>query len=67
MTVHITETPEITTTECRACGAQVSGLDGRYACGVCGWVNAWSEGHSALPTAEHDPDHPDSVRAATDD
>ncbi|WP_435849264.1 hypothetical protein [Streptomyces lavendulocolor] len=47
---------EITHTDCRACGAAVSGLNGRYACGVCGWVNAWSEGHSALPTAADDPD-----------
>ncbi|MFF8293549.1 hypothetical protein ACF068_30670 [Streptomyces sp. NPDC016309] len=45
---------EITHTDCRACGAAVSGLNGRYACGVCGWVNAWSEGHSALPTAADD-------------
>ena len=49
---------EITTTECRGCGAMVSGLNGRYACGVCGWVNDWSEGHTALPSAEDDPDHP---------
>ncbi|MGW3416449.1 hypothetical protein [Streptomyces phaeochromogenes] len=49
---------EITTTECRGCGAMVSGLNGRYACGVCGWVNDWSEGHTVLPTAEDDPDYP---------
>ncbi|MGI5484547.1 hypothetical protein [Streptomyces lavendofoliae] len=63
MTAPVAQTPEITTTECRACGAAVSGLDGRYACGVCGWVNAWSEGHGVLPTAEQDPDHPGSTTA----
>ncbi|URM92490.1 hypothetical protein LUW75_23895 [Streptomyces sp. MRC013] len=47
-------TPEITTTMCSACGSQVSGLNGRYACGVCGWVNNWAEGHTALPHAEED-------------
>lgn len=50
--------PEITTTECRQCGAQVSGLNGRYACGLCGWVNHWSEGYGNLPTAQDDPDYP---------
>ncbi|MEU6733883.1 hypothetical protein [Streptomyces physcomitrii] len=49
---------EITTTECRGCGAQVSGLGGRYACGVCGWVNHWSQGSGDLPGPEADPDHP---------
>ncbi|MEU9050379.1 hypothetical protein AB0D37_08235 [Streptomyces sp. NPDC048384] len=48
--------PEITTTECRTCGTLVSGVDGRYACGMCGWVNHWSEGHRDLPNAEDDPD-----------
>lgn len=51
-------TPEITTTMCSACGSQVSGLNGRYACGVCGWVNNWAEGHTALPPAEADADAP---------
>ncbi|MGW2044622.1 hypothetical protein ACWCPF_05495 [Streptomyces sp. NPDC001858] len=50
--------PEITKTECRQCGADVHGLNGRYACGLCGWVNHWSEGYGNLPTAEDDPDHP---------
>lgn len=45
---------EITTTGCRGCGAEIAGLNGRYAC-ACGWVNHWSEGHSELPTGE-DPD-----------
>lgn len=49
---------EITMTECRECGVQVYGLNGRYACGVCGWVNHWSQGHTVLPRAEDDPDHP---------
>ncbi|MEE1755860.1 hypothetical protein [Streptomyces sp. SP18CS02] len=50
--------PEITETECRKCGTRVAGLDGRYACGVCGWVNDHTEGHRALPTAEEDADFP---------
>lgn len=49
---------EITRTDCRACGAQVHGINGRYACGVCGWTSPWHEGHRALPTAEDDPDWP---------
>jgi hypothetical protein len=48
--------PEITQTACRQCGTQISGLDGRYSCGVCGWANDWSEGHRPLPTAADDPD-----------
>lgn len=40
---------EITTTDCRQCGAEVSGLKGRYACGLCGWTNPWHEGHGDLP------------------
>lgn len=49
---------EITTTECRHCRAQVSGVNGRYACGLCGWVNHWAEGSTVLPAAEVDPDFP---------
>jgi rubredoxin len=45
--------PEITYAECRQCGTQIAGLNRRYACGVCGWVNPWSEGYSDLP--EPDP------------
>mgnify|MGYP006949402434 CR=1 FL=1 len=43
--------PEITTTRCRGCDAEVHGLDGRYACGLCGWSNHWAEGHRPLPAA----------------
>lgn len=50
--------PEITEAECRRCGTLIAGLDGRYACGVCGWVNDHSEGHRRLPRAEEDPDFP---------
>ncbi|MCF3962008.1 hypothetical protein [Streptomyces fuscigenes] len=46
--------PEITYAECRQCGTLIAGLDGRYSCGVCGWVNHHSEGHRALPRAEDD-------------
>ncbi|MEU9984866.1 hypothetical protein [Streptomyces sp. NPDC050856] len=49
--------PEITETDCPGCGAQVSGLRGLYACGLCGWVNSWTEGSRPLPTAEDDPDY----------
>jgi ribosomal protein L37E len=49
---------EITTTDCRQCGAQVSGLNNRYACSYCGWVNHWAEGSSNLPAAQDDPDYP---------
>ncbi|MDX3849708.1 hypothetical protein [Streptomyces sp. AK02-01A] len=48
--------PQITESECRSCGCLIAGLDGRYACGVCGWSNHWSEGHRELPAAEDDPD-----------
>ncbi|MFD8412525.1 hypothetical protein ACFV2Q_12305 [Streptomyces sp. NPDC059650] len=50
--------PEITEAECRRCGTDIAGLDGRYACGVCGWVNDHSEGHRRLPRADEDPDRP---------
>ncbi|MFJ9979720.1 hypothetical protein [Streptomyces cyaneofuscatus] len=41
---------EITYIGCARCGTQIAGLDGRYACSGCGWVNHWSEGHTELPT-----------------
>ncbi|MCY0917800.1 MULTISPECIES: hypothetical protein [unclassified Streptomyces] len=50
--------PELTEAECRRCGTHIAGLDGRYACGVCGWVNDHSEGHRRLPRADEDPDRP---------
>ncbi|MFD0358127.1 hypothetical protein ACFVHW_30990 [Streptomyces sp. NPDC127110] len=54
--------PEITEAECRRCGTLIAGLDGRYACGVCGWVNDHSEGHRRLPRADEDPDRPAAGR-----
>lgn len=51
-------TPDITYTQCKRCGTELAGLDGRYSCGVCGWSNHWSEGHRPLPVAEDDPDAP---------
>ncbi|MER5728661.1 hypothetical protein ABT084_10015 [Streptomyces sp. NPDC002138] len=54
--------PEITEAECRRCGTLIAGLDGRYACGVCGWVNDHSEGHRRLPRADEDPDRPPKGR-----
>lgn len=46
-----TEHPEITYVGCSRCGTQIAGLDGRYACSGCGWVNEWTEGHRPLPAA----------------
>ncbi|OON82692.1 hypothetical protein [Streptomyces tsukubensis] len=40
---------QITQTECRGCGTQIAGLNGRYACSMCGWANEWSEGHTSTP------------------
>ncbi|MBT2460078.1 hypothetical protein J7I97_30165, partial [Streptomyces sp. ISL-87] len=54
--------PELTEAECRRCGTYIAGLDGRYACGVCGWVNDHSEGHRRLPRADEDPDRPPKGR-----
>ncbi|WP_411105899.1 hypothetical protein [Streptomyces sp. cmx-4-9] len=54
--------PELTEAECRRCGTLIAGLDGRYACGVCGWVNDHSEGHRRLPRADEDPDRPATGR-----
>jgi ribosomal protein L37E len=51
-TPSVASTPEITSTRCRRCGSEVHGLDGRYACGLCSWVNPWDEGHTTLPDAE---------------
>ena len=53
--VAFLDSQEITTTECRRCGTEISGVNGRYAC-PCGFVNHWSEGHNVLPTAADDPD-----------
>ncbi|MCI4043622.1 hypothetical protein [Streptomyces sp. TRM75563] len=46
-----TEHPEITYIGCARCGTLIAGLDGRYACSGCGWVNEWTEGHRPLPAA----------------
>ncbi|MGW5850371.1 hypothetical protein ACWFQ8_20885 [Streptomyces sp. NPDC055254] len=54
--------PELTEAECRRCGTYIAGLDGRYACGVCGWVNDHSEGHRRLPRDDEDPDRPPKGR-----
>ncbi|WSP58673.1 hypothetical protein OG306_33085 [Streptomyces sp. NBC_01241] len=45
---------EITRTDCRQCGTEVHGIDGRYACALCGWVNHWSEGNGSLPAESDD-------------
>ncbi|MFF5774240.1 hypothetical protein ACFY8V_29185 [Streptomyces californicus] len=44
-----TEHPEITYIGCARCGTLIAGLDGRYACSGCGWVNEWTEGYRPLP------------------
>lgn len=43
---------QITTTDCRRCGSHIAGVNGRYACGACGWTNHWSEGSRELPPME---------------
>lgn len=55
---------EITRTECKGCGSEVMGLNGRFACTLCGWCNHWSEGLTALPSAEDDPDFPEKQSRA---
>lgn len=52
---------EITRTDCHQCGTEVHGIDGRYACAGCGWVNHYSEGHRPLPEAQDDSDYPGSA------
>lgn len=47
-----------TRSNCRDCGALVEGLNERYACTLCGWVNRWDDSTSVLPAAEDDPDFP---------
>lgn len=39
----------ITTTLCQTCGTEIAGINGRYSCGNCGWVNHWSQGDTELP------------------
>lgn len=39
----------ITTTLCQTCGTEIAGVNGRYSCGNCGWVNHWSQGDTELP------------------
>lgn len=56
--VNFLDSQGITTTDCRGCGTQVSGISGRYACGACGWTNPWGEGHQELPACDDDPDCP---------
>ncbi|MCW8215429.1 MULTISPECIES: hypothetical protein [Streptomyces] len=43
--------PMITYIGCAQCGTEIAGLDGRYSCSGCGWVNEWSDGHRPLPEA----------------
>jgi len=40
---------KITTTICQHCGTEIAGVNGRYSCGICGWVNHWSQGDTELP------------------
>lgn len=55
------ETPDITRTDCARCGTEVYGLNGRYSCAGCGWVNHYSDGHSELPLASSDIDVPNPL------
>ncbi|MFF0747104.1 hypothetical protein ACFYVL_42640 [Streptomyces sp. NPDC004111] len=43
---------EITSSTCPRCHADVDGINGRYACTLCNWVNHWTQGHTTLPTAD---------------
>ncbi|WP_420031492.1 hypothetical protein ACN2WE_00860 [Streptomyces sp. cg28] len=45
---------QITERACEKCGTSIAGVNGRYACGGCGWTNHWSEGLSQLPDASDD-------------
>ena len=56
--VPVSTGTEITRTDCKQCGTEVHGIDGRYSCALCGWVNHWSEGYKALPQAHEDSDYP---------
>ncbi|MBT2389835.1 hypothetical protein [Streptomyces sp. ISL-1] len=51
----VTTGTEITRTDCKQCGTEVHGIDGRYSCPLCGWVNHWSEGHNELPAEVDNP------------
>lgn len=42
---------ELTVRDCPRCGINVTGVNGRYACTACGWVNHWSEGNTPLPAS----------------
>ena len=42
---------ELTVRDCPKCGVTVTGVNGRYACTACGWVNHWSEGNTPLPSS----------------
>ncbi|MEU8587656.1 hypothetical protein AB0C59_11750 [Streptomyces sp. NPDC048664] len=54
-----------TRTTCAGCGAIVEGLNNRFSCTVCGWVNRWDDSTSPLPCAEDDPDCPRRGRGST--
>lgn len=47
---------ELTVRDCPKCGVAVTGVNGRYACTACGWVNHWSEGHTPLPKSPPESD-----------
>ncbi|NEB79789.1 hypothetical protein G3I40_31905 [Streptomyces sp. SID14478] len=45
---------QVTEKRCGGCGTVVAGVNGRYACGACGWINHWSDGDTSLPGAQED-------------
>ncbi|NBM15908.1 hypothetical protein [Streptomyces sp. GC420] len=51
------EHAEITRGICGGCSAMVEGLNGRYSCALCGWVNRWDQSPAPLPSKEDDPDY----------
>jgi hypothetical protein len=55
------------TTTCPTCGAQIEGLDNRYACALCGWISPPDDrrpGHSGEEQSQGsaDPMRTDQVR-----
>lgn len=51
---HFLAGQRVTEKQCAECGAVVAGVNGRYACGACGWINHWSDGDTRLPGPEED-------------
>ncbi|MFF0747137.1 hypothetical protein ACFYVL_42805 [Streptomyces sp. NPDC004111] len=55
---------EITRSTCPCCHADDDGINGRYACALCNWVNHWPEGHTGDPSSTHRNAHLDHAVGA---